>query len=140
MTDIAALRAACAAQLAGVATTAGVRVYDAWPGQINAPCVVVTRRRADRATEFDGGHTTVLAVVVFLPSTDAPSAQDALDALLSETGASSIPAALVADTSWGGVVRSAILADPVEEEGLVDPYGLGVMYLSASVPVTVVHA
>lgn len=137
MRTVVDVRAALATALGSIS---GLTALAKWPGVLNPPSAIVQRRRGPLVTEFDGGMTTWLEVRLYLPSSDMGSAADALDLYLSHDGPASVRAALSADTTLGGIVRCVLLEDPPEEEGLVEyPPGSGVEFLSAVVPVTVVH-
>lgn len=134
---VAQIRTALAASLSALSTATGLRVYDKWPGQITPPCAVIRRQRTDYGTNpLSGDNTSVFAVALFMPSIDVPGAQAALDAYLDPDSATSIQAAVVTDTTLGGVVRWLAVTG-VEEEGLAE-FG-GLQYLSATVPVQITH-
>lgn len=137
MTSVAAVRVALAGQLqAGTSLMWLAR----WPGLPNPPVGVVQRRSIAFGIEFNGGGPTTFAATVYLPSTSYEEAQDALDVLLSpRTVSGSIAAAVHADPSLGGVVRSAIPTG-AEEDGLVSfDGGGGASYWSGSVSIVVTH-
>lgn len=131
--SVGAVRLAIAAQLTGIA---GLRVYDVWPGIINPPAAVVRRIHTDYSTEFNGGDTSVFGVSLYLPAADTINSQQLLDDYLSRAGSTSVIAALSADSTLGGIARSATVTS-VEEEGLTEVSG--VTYLSAMIPMTVIH-
>lgn len=128
------VRDALTASISSIAVFSG-RVSSGWPGQVNGPCAVVHRKQTDRNVEFNGGNQTTFAISVYLPSTDLPTAQFTMDALLAEDG-DSVPAKVSADTSLGGVVNWATIST-IDEEGLVDLQGI--TYYSASISVLVSH-
>lgn len=131
--SIGQVRLAIAAQLTGIS---GLRVYDVWPGIINPPAAVIRRMSTDYATEFNGGDSSTFAVSLYLPSADTINSQLLLDDYLSRTGPTSVIAALGVDSTFGGVVRSATVTS-VSEEGLTEVSG--VTYLSALIPMIVIH-
>lgn len=135
MTDnsVTQIRTALANSMSGIT---GLRTAAVWPGVVNPPIAVVRRSRTDYGTEFNGGDTSTFLVSLYLSSVDTVSSQYALDDYLSRAGAQSVIAAIQADTTLGGVVRN-LAVDSVSEEGLTELAGN--TYLSATIPVLVVH-
>lgn len=135
MTDnpISQIRSALATSIASVS---GLRVYGVIPGVINPPTAIIRRSRTDYATEFNGGDTSTFLVTIYLSSADVNASQVAMDEYLSRAGSRSVIAALRADTSLGGVCRSLVIPT-VEEYGLTEVSGVN--YLTAVVPVMVIH-
>lgn len=135
MTTIPQVRQALADALAPVsaASSPSLRVAASWPGQLNPPQAVVRRTAGPQGRPSD--WLTSFAVAVYVPVSDA-SAQDVLDQFVDPTGPTSITAAIKADPSLGGVVRSAIPLTPTED--VIVESG-GVQYLGFTVPVDVRH-
>jgi hypothetical protein len=121
------------------AVSAGVpslRTSARYPGTVTPPAAIVRRLRVHPGVQFNGGHTGTFAVSVYLPAADAASSVDALDDLLDPDGP--IYAAVLADSTLGGVVRSVVPAPDadVEEEALVTLGGLEV--LAGTIPFEIV--
>lgn len=128
MSDVGAVREA----LAAAVRTVMPRSFPRYPGAVTPPAAVVRRLRTHRGTQFNGGHTLVLGVSVYLPAADGESAVELLDDLVDPSGP--IYAAVMADTTLGGVARSVVPAPDadVDEEALVTLSGVEV--LAATVP------
>lgn len=131
--SVGAVRLAIAAQLTGIT---GLRVYDVWPGIINPPAAVVRRLHTDYSTEFNGGDTSTFGISLYMPAADTIQSQQLLDDYLSRAGPTSVIAALSVDSTLGGIARSATVIN-ADEEGLTEV--AGVTYLSAMIPMIVIH-
>lgn len=133
MTDIAVARTAVASVLSERMT--GVRVYSAWPGQLNPPAIVIRRQAVTFATTLGGAsHDLTLAATVFLPLRTDRIAQDELDEFLADTGTRSIYAAIEADQTLGGAVDWAVVTE-VGQDDVVEISG--VTYLSGTATIQV---
>lgn len=129
MATLSQIRDALAAQLA--ARIPGLRTSSTWPGQINPPGAVVTRRVTTYGTAMaSGADDYLLAVAVYVEQ----GQQDTLDGYLAAAGPTSIRAAVDADPTLGGLVDSAAVVR-AERDQLVE-YA-GVQYLSAELVVEV---
>lgn len=106
MAAIGALRDAVQTRLA---TISGLRAHDTWLDTVNAPfAIVVPKDQSERLT-FAGTykhHTFEVTVGVQLGT--LRTAQDALDAYWSDTGASSIEAAILGDPTLGGLALGIV--------------------------------
>jgi hypothetical protein len=131
MATVGQARTAIASAVDGVG---GLPAFSRYPGQFARASYVVRRRGTRYGAAFDGRDGMSMAVSVYVPLADLETAQDAIDAALSETGAASVPAALRVDPSFGGVVRGSVVTDAVEE-GQIEISG--VQYLAATVNLTV---
>jgi hypothetical protein len=131
MSTVAQIRTALAAAVNGVG---GLPGYARYPGQFAKASMVVRRRGTRYGATFNGRSEMSMAVSIYVPLADLDTAQDTIDAALSETGTASVPAALQVDPSFGGVVRGSTVTDAVEE-GQVEISGIP--YLVATVNLTV---
>jgi len=120
----AQIRAGLAARLA---TITGLRVHEVWPGQLNAPAAVVSRRQTRFDQTFDGVDDFTFAVTLFVQFANDRVAQEQLDGYLSVAGVSSIVAAIHADPTLGGVVDFARVTTAEQER--LTTYA-GIEYLS----------
>jgi hypothetical protein len=138
VSSIKEIRAALAAQVLPALTAAGVpRCEPRWPGQLNAPTGVVRRTSTSIATATMSGQSqSTFVVSVYIAFSDV-SGQDLLDAAAEMSGPTSVVAAVRADPTLGGVVRSAIPAGTVEEESRIQ-YSR-VEYIGLNIPVRIVH-
>lgn len=94
-------------------TIPGLHAYATAPGQINVPAAVVTP--AQDLLEFDatmgrGSDEFRLLVTVYAARADDELGQDTLDAFLEGSGASSVKAAVEAESSLGGVCDFAVVS------------------------------
>ncbi len=94
-----------------LSTVSGLRTYSFQPEQINPPFAFpeltsVTYHRAMGLGDVEMAFTINVVVGRYTDRT----ANDALDAYLSPTGATSIRAALESDRTLGGVVQTLILS------------------------------
>jgi len=112
-----------------LATIAGLRVSDTLPGAINPPQAIVGVPPVDSYVTSLGGIRPTLAptVTVLVSSTMDRVGQLALAAYADPSGARSVPAAIAADPTLGGVVGGCQVTrfDPlgVEEVGLIGYFG-----------------
>jgi hypothetical protein len=100
---------------ARLATVSGLEVHDNVPGSVNPPAVVITPAPGiflEYGTTL-GNQTNdyTFTLTLFVQRGDEDSGQDALDAYADVSGAQSIPAALDADPTLGGVVHDCNLVD-----------------------------
>lgn len=116
MTTISQIRDGLAARLA---TIPGLRVHDTVPGQINPPAAVVRRRQTRYDITLDGADDYTMVVTVFVQASNDRTAQDAIDAYIDASGASSVVAAIHVDPTLGGVVDFARVVS-AEEDGLTE--------------------
>jgi hypothetical protein len=114
MATIAQIRDGLATRLE---TIDGLRAHRTRPGQINPPCAVVSRRQTRFDQTFDGADDFTFAVTVFVQFGNDRTAQEALDAYLNPSGASSVVAAIHGDPTLGGVVDYARVVS-AEQDGL----------------------
>ena len=136
MADLSAIRTALATRLATV--TAFRNAYDKWPDQITTPCVIVMPKRGNWREALGGVPSFNFEVTVLAaPWGDRglPRAQDALDALLDDTGAQSVHAAIRGDVTLGGTAHTC------DVEGF-DEYGAlelvnGIAYLGCKLTISV---
>lgn len=104
-TSLAAIRDALETRLA---TVSGLHVYDVWPDQLDPPAAVIrpTIVDAEQCAGSSGIVLYVFEVHIFTSlAPGLPAAQDALDALITARGTGSIEAALLGDTTLGGIGR-----------------------------------
>lgn len=88
-------------------TIADLRVYDAIPETVEAPCAVIALGNGTYSDDFDGAVAASWVVLLFISRADDVRAQDALDGYLSSTGASSVAAAIHGDSDLSSTVDSA---------------------------------
>jgi hypothetical protein len=140
VTTIAAVRAALVTVVLVPLKAAGItRCEPRWPGQLNAPCGVVRRTSTPIAlgASMLAETTSTFVVGVYVTGADA-SGQDLLDTVTEQSGATSIVAAIRANPTLGGAVRSAIPAGSIEEETQVLDLA-GATYVGVTIPVQITH-
>lgn len=106
MTTVSAVRTGLATR---VATISGLTAHATVPTTPQVPSVLVQATGGDfDLTMADGGETWRfdLILLAIQAATKWDVAQDAIDAYLARTGASSIKAAIEADVTLGGVAHS----------------------------------
>jgi hypothetical protein len=114
---------------ARLATIPGLRVSDTVPGAVNPPQAVVGVPPVDSYVTSLGGVRPTLAptVTVLVSAAMDRTGQLALAAYADPSGPLSVPAAIAADPTLGGVVGGCQVTrfDPlgVEEVGLVGYFG-----------------
>jgi len=108
-------------------TITGLHVHRVWPGQLNAPAAVVSRRQTRFDQTFDGVDDFTFAVTLFVQFANDRVAQEQLDGYLSVAGASSVVAAIDGDPTLGGVVDFARVTTAEQER--LTTYA-GIEYLS----------
>lgn len=136
MADLSAIRSGLATRIAAVTTFR--QTYATWPDQVVFPCAIVMPLTANWREALAGAPMFQLEVTILMcPWQDrGPGrAQEALDAILDDTGAQSVHAAIRADRTLGGV------ADTCDVEGFTE-YGAietlnGVAYLGCKLLVSV---
>jgi len=114
-----------------LATIPGLRTSDTVPGQVNPPQAIVGVPPVDNYVTSLGGIRPTLAptITILVSSAMDRVGQLALAAYADPSGAKSIPAAIAADDSLGGVVGKGGCQvsrfDPlgIEEVGLIGYYG-----------------
>lgn len=91
-------------------TIAGLRAYPKLPDSINPPTFAVVEFELDYHGTFSPARgLTQLAFTCGVYNTDSDAGRKQLLPFLAETGASSIPAALEADKTLGGVARTLVV-------------------------------
>jgi hypothetical protein len=92
-----------------LATIAGLRAYDTIPDNFSPPAALVAPPSVIRygASLGSGWDSVTLIVRVLVAKATDRSAQDRLDAYLASSGASSVIAAIEADTTLGGACNLA---------------------------------
>ena len=116
MSTIAEVREALAAAQASIP---GVTAHAYFPGQLVGPLTVAGRSRTSYGADFDGDLDSTYVVRVYVPLADFRTAQQTLDALLAQSGPQSLPAAIEADGTLGGVVQF-LSVDSCQEEGVTE--------------------
>jgi hypothetical protein len=113
-----------------LATIAGLRVSDTVPGQINPPQAIVGVPTVDQYVTGLNPHqrpTLAPTITVLVSSAVDRVGQLALAAYADPVGDRSIPAAIAADPSLGGIVGGCQVTrfDPLnyEEVGLIGYFG-----------------
>lgn len=107
MATLSQARDGCKARLD---TIAGLRGFDYVPGGVTAPAAVVYPETVTYSTS-QGSQTwdATFVVLVLVSLANDRTAQDALDAYLTPSGATSIPAAFAASPTLGGLVDYAVI-------------------------------
>jgi len=106
--DVAAIRVALANAVSGIT---GLQHWPYIPGQLVAPAWVAGEVTIDYDRTFRGGQAAGLTEMLikgrlYAGTADTPTGQAALDAFLAPAGASSIKAAVEADLTLAGTVRT----------------------------------
>lgn len=106
--DIKAIRAALANACSGIS---GLQCCPDIPGQIIAPAWVAGEVTIDYDRTFKGGQAAGLTEMLvkgrlYASTADTPSGQANLDSFLTPSGATSIKAAVEADLTLAGTVRT----------------------------------
>lgn len=135
MSSIAEVRAALAAAQTGIPD---VSAFDYWPGVLNGVSTVAGRKVTNYGADFEGDLDSTYIVRVFVPLADYATAQRILDELLAQDGARSLPKAIEADPTLGGVVQF-LSVDSCEEEG-VTVLRDGLEYLTAVLNISMGNA
>ncbi len=131
MATLSAVRDALKARLANIS---GLRVYDTWPDTVNPPCIIVKALRGDAHTTFSGRGSFFFDLLLVVQIANLERAQDAIDAYLDYSGASSVIATLEADATLGSVVEG-LLVNGWEDYDAIE---IGdIQYMSARLPVEV---
>ena len=95
-----------------LATISGLRCFDVWPDTISVPAAIVVPKSQSMKLTFGGDykhHTFEITVAV--QQGTLRTAQDALDAYWSDTGSSSIEAAILGDPTLGCLLYTSDAAD-----------------------------
>lgn len=136
MSTLGAARAAVADQLA--AELPGVTVYGTIPGTVTVPAVIVAPATGQLA-DYEQAVSSDLALwsvrlVLLAGMVNLETAQNAMDDMLSTTAATSVPAAIRADPTLGGMAEYA-------EVRTASRYGQmswnGIQYLGAELAMVV---
>jgi hypothetical protein len=138
--DVFAIRTAIKQSLDGLE----LQVYDYVPDSPNVPCLIVYPRPFDYDSTYTASTGATVAhsnditfVVMCLAGTvNMKGAQQTLDGWLSDTGASSVKAAIETDEELGGVV-SSVDVTRVDSYGTIQLQDGGTRYLSAEILVEV---
>jgi len=106
--DVAAIRAALGAACSGIT---GLQTWPDIPGQIVAPAWVPGEVTIDYDRTFRGGQAAGLTEMVvkgrlYASRADTPGGQSTLDGFLTPSGAKSVKAAIEADLTLAGTVRT----------------------------------
>lgn len=102
MADVGAIRDAIKTRLA---TISGLRPHDVWPDTLSPPAAMVVPLSQTNRLTFSGNYKHhVFEVTTAVQIGTLRTAQDALDAYWSDTGGSSIEAAIRGDETLGGSV------------------------------------
>jgi len=105
---------------AGVAdrlrTIADLQVYERPPGEIVTDAAVVRRRNTSYDVTFDALDDTTWGITVFVSFANTDSGSASLDDYVSPTGPKSIPAAIDADPTLGGIVAYCHVANAEGEK------------------------
>lgn len=114
----------------------GLEVYDIVPGNITPPCAIIYPQSAEYLQRMGGSTVTTWAidVVIIVARNDEEGAQDALDAYLSSSGASSVIAAIQADDTLSD---SVAWAKPVTISRYGEFVYNGVSYIGAQIDLEV---
>ena len=111
---------------AALDTIDGLNTYAQMPDALSSPAaVVMVRGQAQRTMGGSAGLFQVdVEIGVYVQAAALENAQDALDPYLAPTGASSIYAALAADTTLGGVASGIMMAGGWTAYGTVQVNGV----------------
>lgn len=126
------IREAIADQISAAITD--LAVHPRSPGSINPPAAVVRRRVTTYDVTFDGADDTTYGVTVFVSFANTDVGTEQLDDYLAPSGAKSIPAAIEADPTLGGVVDFAHVSSAEGEK--VTVYA-DISYLSAELVIEI---
>lgn len=117
-----------------LATISGLHAYDVLPEVISVPAAIVRPLSGEYRGSLSGSPTVKFEILILVQASKINSAQDALDPYLSESGASSVFAAIEADRTLSSN------CDDVLVSGWRDYGGIqiaGVEYLSARIDMEV---
>ena len=132
MATLTQIRAGLAARLA---TISGLNTHYVWPSTVTPPAAIILPRSGQYNLTIGGNDTLWsfdITIVVKLGQFEA--GQDALDAYLDSSGASSVAAAIRADPTLGGVADDVMRVEFVE---YADRPMKGVNYMTAIIGVDV---
>ena len=120
MADVNAVATALANQIA----TTGLKAFPNAPGQVVPPAVVVIPGRPAilYGQTFDGEVTMNFLAICVLSAANDNSGQVALNGVISSSGATSVCAAVQADTRLAGTVEYAVVQQ-VPTYGLIEYAG-----------------
>ena len=104
MATISSVRTGLRARLA---TIAGINLYNEWPDTVTPPAAIIRPVSAEYEQTFGADWTSMSLEVLVLVSTKPAiaNAEIALEPYISNTGASSVRAAIAGDRTLGGNVR-----------------------------------
>lgn len=85
-----------------LATISGLRTHATWPDTVNPPAALVRPLGSTFDQRYGNGTVIHFEIVLVLQLGTLRTAQDALDAYLDPSGASSIVAAIEGDRTLGG--------------------------------------
>lgn len=102
MTAASAIRSGLKTRLE---TISGVTAYAKLPTSIDVPAATVRRRQTDYDLVMArGADAFTFVITLYVQFVEQQDSQDALDAYLDTTGASSVKAAIEGDGTLGGIV------------------------------------
>lgn len=135
MTDVAAIRTALAAAIAGMATTPKINAKGYLSDSITPPWAAVQPDSIDYDVTFRRGYDEIALIVrVYASRSDDRAGQAFLDSLLVGSGATSVKTAIEADRTLGGVAET-LRVTAMRNYGVYEV--AGVAYLGAEFAVTV---
>lgn len=130
--DIAAVKDGIKVRLA---TISGLLALDRWPDRLIPPCGIVIPEEVTFDNTFGrGGDGSLFTVRIVVGRVVDDAAQDAIDAYMAGSGASSVKAAIEGDTSLGSSVDTCRV-EKAKRYGVVDQGG--VQYLGCDFTVRV---
>lgn len=92
-----------------LATVSGLRAYDVWPDEPQAPAAVVVPGEIDYRTAQDSAFDATFVIHLLCSSASERVGQDQLDSFLASSGATSVNAAIAGDRTLGGAVTDCRL-------------------------------
>jgi len=129
--DIKAVRVALAAALN---TIPGLTAYPRWPGTLNPPAAVITRRETVYSPAMDIGADVGLTVRLFLSISNPTGSMDTIDDYLAPSGPRSLRAVIEATGRLAGTVDWVKVVSS-DAEAVVNVKGID--YLSSDLIVEV---
>ena len=132
MATVNEIREALADQIATAIPS--LQVSPRSPGSITVPAAVVRRRTTTYDVTMDGADDTTYGVTVFASFANTDVGTQQLDDYLAPSGAKSVPAAIQADPTLGGVVDYCHVASA---EGETVRNYAGIDYLSAELVIEI---
>ena len=115
-------------------TISGLHVYSRWPNTLVVPAAIIKRAPGSQPyTTFSGNSSLRFEVkAVTSLAGNVERAQDALDAYIDHSGASSIKAAIEGDETLDGMAQYLLLGEWSDEQAIMHE---GVEYLGATLPI-----